>query len=37
MWTNNIIVVTLGNIVGGLVFVGLLYWIAFRKEIQALK
>jgi formate/nitrite transporter FocA (FNT family) len=37
MWTNNIIVVTLGNIVGGLIFVGLLYWIAFRKEIQALK
>lgn len=37
MWTQNIIVVTLGNIVGGMVFVGLLYWIAFRKEIQALK
>ena len=37
MWTNNIIVVTLGNIVGGMIFVGLLYWIAFRKEIQALK
>ena len=37
MWTNNIIIVTLGNIVGGMVFVGLLYWIAFRKEIQALK
>ena len=37
MWTNNIIVVTIGNIVGGLVFVGLLYWVAFRKEIAALK
>ncbi len=37
MWTQNIIPVTLGNIVGGMVFVGLLYWIAFRKEIQALK
>lgn len=37
MWTNNLIPVTLGNIVGGMVFVGLLYWIAFRKEIQALK
>ena len=37
MWTQNIIVVTLGNIVGGMIFVGLLYWIAFRKEIQALK
>ncbi|MEN6519380.1 MAG: formate/nitrite transporter family protein [Methanospirillum sp.] len=37
MWTQNIIPVTLGNIVGGMIFVGLLYWIAFRKEIQALK
>ncbi len=37
MWTQNIISVTIGNIVGGMVFVGLLYWIAFRKEIQALK
>ena len=37
MWTANIIIVTLGNIVGGLFFVGILYWIAFRKEIAALK
>jgi formate/nitrite transporter len=37
MWTQNIIPVTIGNIVGGMIFVGLLYWIAFRKEIQALK
>lgn len=37
MWTNNIIVCTLGNIVGGLFFVGILYWVAFRKEIEALK
>lgn len=37
MWTNNIIVVTIGNIVGGLFFVGVLYWVAFRKEIAALK
>ncbi|MCK8519415.1 formate/nitrite transporter family protein [Methanoculleus sp. 7T] len=37
MWTNNIIVVTLGNIVGGLLFVGVIYWVAFRKEIAALK
>jgi formate/nitrite transporter len=37
MWTNNIIVVTIGNIVGGMVFVGAIYWIAFRKEIAALK
>ncbi len=37
MWTSNLIIVTLGNIVGGLLFVGVLYWVAFRKEIAALK
>jgi formate/nitrite transporter len=37
MWTNNIIIVTIGNIVGGMIFVGAIYWIAFRKEIAALK
>jgi formate transporter len=37
MWTANLIPVTLGNIVGGLFFVGILYWVAFRKEIAALK
>jgi formate/nitrite transporter FocA (FNT family) len=37
MWTNNVIIVTLGNIVGGMFFVGILYWVAFRKEIAALK
>jgi formate transporter len=37
MWTNNLIIVTIGNIVGGLFFVGVLYWVAFRKEIAALK
>ncbi|MDV2482632.1 formate/nitrite transporter family protein [Methanoculleus sp. Wushi-C6] len=37
LWTNNVIVATLGNIVGGLFFVGVLYWVAFRKEIAALK
>ncbi len=37
LWTNNLIVVTIGNIVGGLFFVGVLYWVAFRKEIAALK
>ena len=37
MWTNNVIIVTLGNIVGGLFFVGIIYWVAFRKEIAALK
>jgi formate/nitrite transporter len=37
MWTNNVIIVTLGNIVGALFFVGIIYWVAFRKEIAALK
>jgi formate/nitrite transporter FocA (FNT family) len=37
MWTSNLIPVTLGNIVGALLFVGVLYWVAFRKEIAALK
>lgn len=35
MWTNNIIIVTIGNIVGGMVFVGALYWISFKKDIMA--
>ncbi|MFZ1897262.1 formate/nitrite transporter family protein [Methanoregula sp.] len=37
MWTNNLIIVTIGNIVGGLFFVGVIYWVAFKKEIAALK
>ncbi len=37
MWTNNVILVTIGNIIGGLLFVGIIYWVAFRKEIAALK
>jgi formate/nitrite transporter len=37
MWTSNIIPVTIGNIVGGMLFVGVIYWVAFRKEIAALK
>ncbi len=37
MWTNNIIIVTIGNIVGGMFFVGVIFWVAFRKEIAALK
>jgi formate/nitrite transporter len=36
-WMNNMIIVTIGNIVGGLLFVGIIYWVAFRKEIAALK
>jgi formate/nitrite transporter len=37
MWTANLIPVTLGNIVGGMFFVGVIYWVAFKKEIAALK
>ena len=37
MWTNNIIIVTIGNIIGGMVFVGVLYWVSFKKDIQALE
>jgi formate/nitrite transporter len=37
MWTSNLVIVTIGNIVGALFFVGVLYWVAFRKEIAALK
>jgi formate/nitrite transporter len=37
LWTANVIPVTIGNIVGGLFFVGVIYWVAFRKEIAALK
>ncbi len=37
MWTNNIIVVTIGNIVGGMLFVAVVYWVAFKDEIAALK
>ena len=36
-WMNNMIIVTIGNIVGALFFVGVIYWVAFRKEIAALK
>jgi formate/nitrite transporter FocA (FNT family) len=36
-WLNNMIIVTIGNIVGGMFFVGVIYWVAFRKEIAALK
>jgi len=34
MWTNNIIPVTLGNIVGGMIFVGLIYWVCFKSECE---
>ncbi|HDQ08345.1 MAG TPA: formate/nitrite transporter family protein [Methanoculleus sp.] len=37
MWTNNLILVTIGNIVGGMIFVGVVYWISFKKDIQALQ
>ena len=37
MWTSNLIPVTIGNIIGGMLFVGVLYWVAFKKEIEALE
>jgi formate/nitrite transporter FocA (FNT family) len=37
MWTSNLIPVTIGNIIGGMLFVGALYWVAFKKEIEALE
>jgi formate/nitrite transporter len=37
MWTSNLIIVTIGNIVGAMLFVAVIYWVAFRKEIAALK
>ncbi|MDR2854835.1 MAG: formate/nitrite transporter family protein [Methanomicrobiales archaeon] len=36
MWTNNIIVVTIGNIIGAMFFVAFLYWLAFKREVEAL-
>jgi formate/nitrite transporter len=36
-WVNNMIIVTIGNIVGAMFFVAVIYWVAFRKEIAALK
>jgi len=35
MWTNNLGVVTLGNIVGGVIFVGLTYFYAHVRETPA--
>ena len=35
MWTNNLGVVTLGNIVGGVIFVGLAYFYAHVRETPA--
>ncbi len=37
MWTNNIIMVTIGNMIGAIFFVAIIYWVAFRKEMAALK
>ena len=36
MWTNNIILVTIGNIVGAMFFVAFLYYLGFKREIEAL-
>ncbi|RQD81030.1 MAG: formate/nitrite transporter family protein, partial [Methanocalculus sp. MSAO_Arc2] len=37
MWTNNVIMVTIGNMIGAIFFVAIIYWVAFRKEMAALK
>src|SRR5512137_393340 len=37
MWTANVIIVALGNIVVGMFLVGILFWVAFRKEFGVLK
>lgn len=34
MITHNLIPATIGNLIGGVIFAGLLYWIAFRNEIE---
>ncbi len=38
-WTNffvkNLIPVTIGNIIGGAIFVGLLYWTVYVKDVEA--
>ena len=36
MWTSNIILVTIGNIVGAMFFVAFLYWLGFKRELEAL-
>ncbi|NLW06479.1 MAG: formate/nitrite transporter family protein, partial [Clostridia bacterium] len=35
IWLWNLIPVTLGNIIGGMVFIGFVYYLAFRNEIPA--
>ncbi|PKL59101.1 MAG: formate transporter [Methanomicrobiales archaeon HGW-Methanomicrobiales-4] len=34
MWTTNLIVASIGNLLGGMVFAGLLYYGAFKKESE---
>lgn len=34
MWTSNLIPVSIGNFIGGILLSGFLYWIAFRKELE---
>ncbi|MFH0966701.1 MAG: formate/nitrite transporter family protein [Methanobacteriota archaeon] len=34
MWTTNIIVASIGNLLGGMIFAGLLYYTAFKKESE---
>ena len=35
MWTHNLISVTLGNIVGGVIFVGLIYFYAHVRGSES--
>ncbi|PKL68542.1 MAG: formate transporter [Methanomicrobiales archaeon HGW-Methanomicrobiales-1] len=34
LWMNNVIWVTIGNIIGGLFFVSIFFWIAYQNEVQ---
>jgi len=36
MWTNNIIWSTLGNIVGAVIFMAVIYYYCYKSEICAL-
>jgi len=32
MWTTNLIIASIGNLLGGMIFAGLLFYAAFKKE-----
>lgn len=37
LFTNNLITVTIGNVAGGTIFVGIIFWLSFlyKKQINA--